>query len=385
MVQAKADDALGQQVCLYHIQAAKRDGLPALIVRNTFIDIEDAPTRIEVERSSSAPAAHFQSVIIVNTDAGNHSELLEHDDSPIRSGRSVASGSACDELVTTEEAVELETTELARTSTYDGYDSSSDICPVELFRTRTYDPYEHGCNELQSWSMSAETCASPEMMIADTPLALETTENNFSKAAACIMDHTPATRRSAGLLASCIKEDVCSTPCKEAPRVAKVSSVLQQQPQTLTRNVMPGTGIISISWCVDSKKLKSNDRVAVSPPFEICGVAPFKLMINALTSSSEKGGTSFKKSGGWGMIQLKCEAQPEAFSADSFKFYFSIGRTEADCQEKLLQPWGAKQLVQPNFARRGLARDDDAKWNFFKAVDEKSQTFTVCLGMIPLM
>jgi hypothetical protein len=325
------------QLGFYRLPSADgKDESPKMVVRNTFIDFEDASAKMVLERSSSAPANHSASVICVATLASFR-----------------ARGGPCvSEILAA--SVKLETTDLTRTTTHDHFEGGA----VEegLMRTRTFDPFE----QCEPWPIAMAACA-PEWVAEPfvAPCALELAPQRRS-----IDDSSEHT-----------------DSCEAATR--KSSGVSQRQPQTLTHNVAPHSDIISICWCVDAKKLKSNDRVAVSPPFGICGVFNFKLMLYALTSSCSKGGTSFRKSKGWGIIQLKCEAQPDAFPADSFSFHFLIGRSEEDCRLRL--PHKAKELPMPNFARcgvAGLAREN-AEWDFNEAIDDQSQTFTVCLGIIP--
>merc|ERR1740117_1730235 len=63
-----------------------------------------------------------------------------------------------------------------------------------------------------------------------------------------------------------------------------------------------------IRWTVDSRKLKSSDREAVSPTFEVScgGVINFKMVLKPKAMDSNKGGACFKKSRNKGSVELRC-------------------------------------------------------------------------------
>merc|ERR1719293_212184 len=82
-------------------------------------------------------------------------------------------------------------------------------------------------------------------------------------------------------------------------------------PQTLQRSTSVSTGATRIEWIVDARKLRGNDKQAVSPSFDLtCGgrTLPFKMMIYPRQVCDQRGGASFKKSGGRGSVTIKCEA-----------------------------------------------------------------------------
>merc|ERR1712187_757942 len=100
------------------------------------------------------------------------------------------------------------------------------------------------------------------------------------------------------------------------------------QPQTLTLQRIR-CGHFRICWTVDARKLRGNDKQAVSPPFDLSfGTrlpnVTFKMMIYPKIIHAEKGGASFKKARGKGHIQLKCESELPAGSA-KVSFCLSIG------------------------------------------------------------
>merc|ERR1719198_1317708 len=72
-----------------------------------------------------------------------------------------------------------------------------------------------------------------------------------------------------------------------------------------------------IRWTVDARKLKSSDREAVSPTFEVScgGVINFKMVLKPKTMDSNKGGACFKKSRNKGYVELRCVTDLEAAGA----------------------------------------------------------------------
>lgn len=163
------------------------------------------------------------------------------------------------------------------------------------------------------------------------------------------------------------------------------------QPQTLVcisaDGHNPQNNKYKVIWTVDSRKLNSNDKQAVSPPFELrfSDVHPlvtFKMIIYPREREGDgKGGASFKRSQGLGLIQLKCEGDLSNAHA-SVAFQIAIGNAHTGVC--------AKQGVRPpnpfthNFAQSaicGLPRASDDTWDFNDVVDHGSKTFTVHLDI----
>mmetsp|Transcript_22043 Transcript_22043/g.38826 ORF Transcript_22043/g.38826 Transcript_22043/m.38826 type:complete len:388 (-) Transcript_22043:213-1376(-) len=147
------------------------------------------------------------------------------------------------------------------------------------------------------------------------------------------------------------------------------------QPQTLKIRYKKPSGTYRVIWVVDARKLRGNDKQAVSPSFDLC-CAPgqqgttFKMMIYP-----PKGSSCFKKADGHGFIQLKCEEElPEEFAQVSYQF--SIGKGA-----KTQEPRSSTH----NFAKSavcGLPKSHD-KWDFNAVVDKATSTFNVVLEIIP--
>eukprot|EP00746_Dinoflagellata_sp_MGD_P008652 gnl/MRDRNA2_/MRDRNA2_117336_c0_seq1.p1 gnl/MRDRNA2_/MRDRNA2_117336_c0~~gnl/MRDRNA2_/MRDRNA2_117336_c0_seq1.p1 ORF type:complete len:437 (+),score=76.35 gnl/MRDRNA2_/MRDRNA2_117336_c0_seq1:83-1312(+) len=100
-----------------------------------------------------------------------------------------------------------------------------------------------------------------------------------------------------------------------AKREAPKYTVTEEPPalQPLTRAFSVGSGAFRINWTLSATKLRSADKNAVSPAFELSfggaySSTKFKLMLLPQVSSEGKGGSTFRKSDGKGYILLKCEA-----------------------------------------------------------------------------
>jgi len=158
------------------------------------------------------------------------------------------------------------------------------------------------------------------------------------------------------------------------------------QPQSLTQLKDRRTGSSFVYWTVDAKKLRSNDRLTVSPLFKLCdGHAdapplPFKMTVTPKVVSDGKGGASFRKAKGKSIIQLKCEAPREDMESYPIRFYLSAwsGREE---DPRTLPERGP---VTCNFAQSGICGlpKDCEIWDFPEAVDQASQTFVICLEVL---
>lgn len=161
------------------------------------------------------------------------------------------------------------------------------------------------------------------------------------------------------------------------------------QPQSLRVLRSRFTGATRILWTVDGRKLRSNDRLTVSPLFELCDghvnapPLPFKMIINPKIASDAKGGASFRKANGMSIIQLKCEAPREDRESYPITFYMAAGngREENPRQHPRRGP------VTCNFAQSGVCGlpKECEIWDLLAVVDEHSKTFVVCLDAMPPM
>eukprot|EP00929_Paragymnodinium_shiwhaense_P096645 TRINITY_DN5829_c0_g1_i1.p1 TRINITY_DN5829_c0_g1~~TRINITY_DN5829_c0_g1_i1.p1 ORF type:complete len:303 (-),score=45.61 TRINITY_DN5829_c0_g1_i1:261-1169(-) len=129
----------------------------------------------------------------------------------------------------------------------------------------------------------------------------------------------------------------------------------------------------TIAWTVDARKLDSDNKVIVSPSFDVdvAGqTVPFKVILTPKETVVKKGGPSFKRSKGHGTIQLKCESAG-AF-AKPVEIKFAVGRS------------GLKGPVVHDFDNAGVCtlKRQKAHWNFSQAVDAPSQTFDIRIEIL---
>merc|ERR1712137_1355645 len=145
----------------------------------------------------------------------------------------------------------------------------------------------------------------------------------------------------------------------------------------VTGNSSPTSGIHRFAWTVEARKVRGDDSQTISPPFKLGGTSTsFKMMILPKVSYHGKGGASFQKAKGKGLVQLKRwkseDPAPET-SRNALKFWISIGNAEK------------RGPVEHNFtgcAVAGLPECDEL-WDFSKAIDEMTQTFIVHLDVLP--
>lgn len=145
------------------------------------------------------------------------------------------------------------------------------------------------------------------------------------------------------------------------------------------------TGVYKVTWTVDARKLISNEKQAVSPPFGLYfdnkhDDVKFKMMIIAAdrnhASHEGKGNLNFKKTSGQGIIQLKCEGDL-AMTDASVMFQLGIGNASGASLHDMKRP--PHDFEAHSFAQSavcGLPKVDDV-WNFRQVVHEASKTFNV--------
>lgn len=167
------------------------------------------------------------------------------------------------------------------------------------------------------------------------------------------------------------------SPASMPHAVATATSV--PQPQTLSMQYASESQKYQVTWTVDARKLKGNDKQAVSPPFDIVfgtNRVTFKMMIYPKAHDESKGGASFKKSRGQGFIQLKCEGDLSA-GGEAVTFWLSIGSQTLRESDR-----GPAQHNFVHSAVCGLPRTHE-EWDFLKVVDHNSMTFNVYLTVMP--
>jgi len=163
-----------------------------------------------------------------------------------------------------------------------------------------------------------------------------------------------------------------TAPSLESERTAELRTV----PVTFGVQLHRSESTTAAQWTVDAKKLRSTDRVVVSPPFVLPlggQLLPFRMMLVPAVVCKRRGGHCFKRAQGRGSVQLKCEASDLPQDA-STKIQYALrvgwgrlrGPNEHDFQQAMVC---------------GLPRDQE-DWNFAEAEDAASRTFTVHLEVL---
>lgn len=133
-------------------------------------------------------------------------------------------------------------------------------------------------------------------------------------------------------------------------------------------------GVQRVHWTVNARVLKSMDKSAVSPSFDLdlpgSGVQTFRLTLYPSAKGDGKGAGSFRKAKGRGRIVLKCETQvPE--TAPRLAVTFLVG--EGDGHQ------AARGPVVHSFVEHstcGLPKATE-EWDFGASVDEETKTLSV--------
>lgn len=150
----------------------------------------------------------------------------------------------------------------------------------------------------------------------------------------------------------------------------------RQRPRTVATTYNKDREVFQIVWTCDARKLRSQDRQIVSPCFSIqlnsnCSEATFRMMLIAKELNSLEGSSSFQKTKGRGIVQLKCEADARELPQVKFAISTGIGK-------RLKKQRGPVQHCFAQCAVAGLPREEQ-EWDFHSVIDYVSKTFVVSL------
>jgi len=177
--------------------------------------------------------------------------------------------------------------------------------------------------------------------------------------------------------------NVHSAPEKNARFPSSGDMQARRQTQTLSLSFSKASKSYLVRWIVDGQKVRSNDKLAVSPPFDLnlgreYEKVRFKIMICPETQNEGKGGSCFRKSGGRGFVQLKCEAElPCTISSMSFTIGVGNGSSPEETR-------GPAEHDFTSSAVCGLPKACEI-WDFHKYEDRGSQTFVICVELKQLV
>lgn len=321
-----------------------------VFVKNTFIDLDDGLRSPRLQRASTYHVREKQADSDEEEqpdDAGTTDEIPEEAGANLSSPRGTAA-----ELT--------DTSALYKTMTVDGYEPSSEWPWLGDHPTTLASTPEEGPAEVPT----------PFRSVAMVPVEAYGPFVPIPTAGMCFPGHVSVE------LQRFDRWPVPNLQQQDLPGTS--SSSTQKRPQVLQRAFSVASRICRIRWTVDARKLRSTDREAVSPPFDLSYAGPvtFKMIMRPKAISSERGGSCFKRSRGRGTIELRCMAESDASERPVVTFRIGVGSKEKP--DKLRGP------VRHDFSEKlicGLP-DGQAIWDFSKTVDEVTQTFVVCLEIM---
>ncbi|CAE7795136.1 PUS7 [Symbiodinium sp. CCMP2456] len=333
-----------------------------VVVKNTFIDLDDAPRMPTLARVATTPARYVES-----------SKGIEHD--------------------TDEEASEEDTGGQVE----EGTDAPPPPMP-ELYRVATYDEYEAETN--WAWTVSSPTPDKPAAGYsgsAPIPSPIPIPAQPVPGTATIVVVPAPGTMPMGGSptpvpiphgMAPPQRFDrwpqgipmPTMTSLPEEPREASTSPRPADPPApaaprapVLQRAFSVNSRIFRIHWTVDARVLKSSDREKVSPPFEVSmdgQEIQFKLCLRPSLTSESRGGASFRKAKGKGSVDMRCLSEISRSCVMTFRVAIGKGSESHKVSRTMKHDFSQKPICQ-------LEGDDE--WDFKTVTDEESQTFVVVL------
>jgi hypothetical protein len=127
-------------------------------------------------------------------------------------------------------------------------------------------------------------------------------------------------------------------------------------------------------WSVDARKLRSSDTQTVSPPMEVSlGPGAPKAVLKLVLCP--RGGSSFKKTGGVGQVQLKCCSDlPEgAWPPVAISVSVGSGRVSQAPRGPFVHCFGSSAVFG--------APKEQADWDFEASVDDWAFTVGVEIAL----
>jgi len=147
----------------------------------------------------------------------------------------------------------------------------------------------------------------------------------------------------------------------------------------LERVSRPGSVVQRFRWNVDARKLKSSDRRAVSPAFNVFFAGPvqfrpvqFKMLLRPRPADERKGGASFKRTGGRGCVELNCLQLVDPQDVHPVQFRVAVGAEIA------------RGPVRHDFSEQTqcMLPEGSDEWDFGAQVEPKGDIFTVHLEIV---
>lgn len=352
---------------------------PELIVKNSFLDVFDGSPMM-LERGKSAPAylscADTDSAC-ADTDSDGNAQVAAGALTP--GGEDPAEGGWADQVPGMENIFRTETSDGWNDGTeqlWDGYHKDvvqADQVPGmdNIVRTVTSDGWNEGTE--QRWDGYHKGFVQLVQSLEESLLGPQ----NLAMVPHCAV-FCPA---GPGAIAPRMPPplEAPSTPTTP-PATPAAPSLPPMLPRPLGVELDVNGLHPVLRWTADARKLKSNDREAVSPEFQLTfqqeQAVKFKMVIRPTAVSTLRGGMAFKKAKGKGSIELRCLDAAIMIPPVSFRLAVCSGRDLANPE----LPPGAP--VSHDFKTRTICLGQE-EWDFTRAVDEATQTFVVCLEILP--
>lgn len=186
----------------------------------------------------------------------------------------------------------------------------------------------------------------------------------------------------------CAQESAPSRAPRAAAAAAAVgvSAVVPQAPSvsqtsSLTWSRCNRGGHYNASWMVDARKVRSNDKQAVSPTLELPigpGGSTMKLRLALYPKFDDCGYVlNFKSSKGRGYIQVKCESGHLGYPA-CVRLTFSIGagRRAQSTRGPVWHDFSENSIC-------GLPKHEE-NWDFGSAVDKRTMMLPIAVTIFPV-
>jgi len=274
----------------------------------------------------------------------------------------------------------------------------------EFTLVRNTDVIDDDCSPLRRWYRSGESSFAHQQGSGESSLATGADDSSPTLAPLPRQQHTHTSPSSEVLPNNDPGEDApqtrigetslfsidrkCSTIEPQSPLGNQPAELLHRmvdnpivpapRPKPLSWTQCRDACCFNVRWTLDARKVRGNDKQAVSPPLEL-PLAPggrrvkLRLMIYPKVADLQIV-QNFRSSRSRGFIQVKCEPD-RACPTVPVRFALAVG---SGCRAQ-----GAKGPVDHDFAKNnicGLPRHQD-DWDFFSATDPSSMTVSVILEL----
>eukprot|EP00931_Biecheleriopsis_adriatica_P082710 TRINITY_DN5615_c0_g1_i2.p1 TRINITY_DN5615_c0_g1~~TRINITY_DN5615_c0_g1_i2.p1 ORF type:complete len:467 (-),score=104.30 TRINITY_DN5615_c0_g1_i2:199-1437(-) len=335
-----------------------------VFVKNTFLDLDDGLRAAVLQRSSTTPAPQVST--IQEEDDEDEEEQAEDGAEEQAPGTAPSSG-------------------LYKTLTCDGYEPSQDW---DWINTQSLGPVaenvlQDSLNEAPMQPVQPVPIAGiPDQTIGMVMVPIESMPPGYVIPMAphmCFPGCIPVPMDRFGRFPG-IMQSMPDAEQEDLP-VNVTTTEENKRAQVLQRAFSVASNIYRVRWTVDARKLKSTDREAVSPKFDLSFAGPvtFNMVMRPRAVGQERGEASFRRSRGRGTIMVRCMAESDTVQKPVVTFRIGVGSSETGSRQ--LKPRGP---VRHDFSEKnmcGLPSGQD-EWDFGKAVDEQTQTFVICLEIL---